>query len=164
MKHLNVLEKVFTCDRLMRLTLDIFLGIRGEIKADIEEVYMIAESLDSSDTNDIVNDVFNNLEKIFIPKLDEVIDSVYDDYELFNFDISVFSNMVDYIERDIKNLDPVNTLAARVDFLLFILRDILEPALDNEVTKTLITPFLIYEEVLKHLSEFLKSFEKTYMA
>ncbi len=163
MKQLNILEKVFTCDRLMKLTLDIFLGIRGEIKADIEEVYVIAESIDTQEIDEIISNVCQNLEKIFIPKLDEIIDSIYDDYELFNFDISVFSNMIDLIERDIKNLDPVNTLAARVDYLLLVLSDILEPATCNEVTRTIITPFLIYEEVLKHLSEFLRSFEKTYM-
>ena len=163
MKHLAVLEKVFTCDRLMKLTLDIFLGIRGEIKADIEEVLLIAESISNEEANHELSCILKNIEKIFIPKLDEVIDSIYDDYEMFNFDISVFSNMVEYIEKDIKNIDPVNTLAARVDFLMLILRDILEPALDNEVLKALISPFLIYEEVLKHLSEFLKSFEKTYM-
>lgn len=163
MKHLAVLEKVFTCDRLMKLTLDIFLGIRGEIKADIEEILLIAESISNEEANQGLSCILKNIEKIFIPKLDEVIDSIYDDYEMFNFDISVFSNMVEYIEKDIKNIDPVNTLTARVDFLMLILKDILEPALDNEVLKALISPFLIYEEVLKHLSEFLKSFEKTYM-
>ncbi len=163
MKHLATLEKVFTCDRLLRLTLDILLGIRSEIKADIEEILMIAESMDDGESLAILQGIFSGIEKIFIPKLDDVIDSIYDDYEIFNFDISVFSNMINYLERDIKNLDPVNTLAARVDFLLLVLRDMLEPAQDSEVLKTLITPFIVYEEVLKHLSEFLKSFEKTYM-
>ncbi len=163
MKHLATLEKVFTCDRLLRLTLDILLGIRSEIKADIEEILMIAESMDDGESLAVLHGIFSGIEKIFIPKLDEVIDSIYDDYEIFNFDISVFSNMINYIEKDIKNLDPVNTLAARVDFLLLVLQDMLEPAHDSEVLKTLITPFIVYEEVLKHLSEFLKSFEKTYM-
>ncbi len=163
MKHLATLEKVFTCDRLLRLTLDILLGIRSEIKADIEEILMIAESVDDGESLTVLQGIFSGIEKIFIPKLDEVIDSIYDDYEIFNFDISVFSNMINYIEKDIKNLDPVNTLAARVDFLLLVLQDMLEPAHDSEVLKTLITPFIVYEEVLKHLSEFLKSFEKTYM-
>jgi len=163
MKNLAVLEKVFTCDRLLRLTLDILLGMRAEIKADIEEILMIAESMDDGETLSALHSIFEGIEKIFIPKLDDVIDSIYDDYEIFNFDISVFSNMINHLEKDIKNLDPVNTLAARVDFLLLVLKDMLEPAQHSDMLRTLITPFIVYEEVLKHLSEFLKSFEKIYM-
>jgi len=100
--------------------------------------------MDDGETLSALHSIFEGIEKIFIPKLDDVIDSIYDDYEIFNFDISVFSNMINHLEKDIKNLDPVNTLAARVDFLLLVLKDMLEPAQHSDMLRTLITPFIVY--------------------
>ena len=159
-KRLKTLEKLLIYDRLLRFSLDLLTGIKEELKADIEETRIIAESVLSEEEGKKVEDFLLKIEELFLLKTDEVLDHIYDEYEVFNFDITFLSAIPEEIERELERLNLVETINTQLQLLI----DILDEAFcliptDNERIKIVLTPFRVYKELLLHAIDFNKKFE-----
>lgn len=156
---IKILEKVLVYDRLLRFNIDLLNGIRMEIKADIEETKILEDAFLKEKESEFVRNFLLKIETEFLSKLEEVLDSIYDEYEVFNFDITFLSSIPEEVERDINRLGLVSTLNSKLE----LLRDILSDAccIDKLSTrlKVILTPFKVYCELINHGIEFNKKFE-----
>jgi len=162
-RKLKTLERLLIYDRLLRFSLDLLTGIREELKADIEETRLIAESVLEEKEKKVVEDFILKIEELFLLKTDEVLDHIYDEYEVFNFDITFLSAIPEEIERELERLALIDTINTKLQLLIDILEEAfcLIPA-ENERIRTVLTPFRVYKELLDHAIEFNNKFkEKT---
>ena len=159
-RRLKTLERLLIYDRLLRFSLDLLTGIKEELKADIEETRIIAESVLEDKERKNVEDFLLKIEELFLLKTDEVLDHIYDEYEVFNFDITFLSAIPEEIERELERLNLVETINTKFQLLIDILDEAfcLIPA-DNEKIKIVLTPFRVYKELLLHAIDFNKKFE-----
>ena len=159
-KRLKTLEELLVYDRLLRFSIDLLTGIKEELKADIEETRLIAESVLEEKEKDSVENFLLKIEELFLLKTDEVLDHIYDEYEVFNFDITFLSAIPEEIERELERLNLVETINTKLQLLIDILDEAfcLIPS-DNERIKIVLTPFRVYKELLLHAIDFNKKFE-----
>ena len=159
MERVKVLERVLVYDRIIRFNIDLLTGIKSEIKADIEETRIMGEALLDEGDLKAVKDFLLKVEETFLLKLGEVLDSIYDEYEVFNFDITFLSSIPEEVGREIERLDLIETINAKLE----LLRDILYEACclpePNKKVEVVLTPFKVYCELLNHAIEFNKKFE-----
>ena len=159
-KKVKTLEKLLVYDRLLRFTLDLLTGIREEIKPDIEETKIIADSVLEREERKVVEDFLLKIEELFLLKVEEVLDHIYDEYEVFNFDITFLSSVPEEIERELNRLSLIDTINTKLE----LLKDILDEAFclipeENERIKVVLTPFRVYRELIIHAIDFNKKFE-----
>ncbi|MDQ7082516.1 MAG: hypothetical protein Q9N34_05845 [Aquificota bacterium] len=160
MEKLKILEKVLVCDRVLRFNIDLLTGIKMEIKADIEEAKILGESLLEGEGLKFLKDFLLRVEEEFLLRLEEVLDSIYDEYEVFNFDITFLSSIPEEIGREIDRLELFSTINTKLELLKGILNSaccLVEP---DERIEIILTPFRIYCELINHAIEFNKKFEK----
>ena len=159
MEKVKVLERVLVYDRILRFTIDLLTGIKSEIRADIEEAKIMGEALLEGKEIRFVRDFLLRIEDIFLLKLGEILDSIYDEYEIFNFDITFLSSIPEEVGREIERLDLIETINTK----LRLLRDILYEACclpeRNRRMEVVLIPFKVYCELLNHAIEFNKKFE-----
>lgn len=157
MRKLKTLEKLLIYDRLLRFSLDLLTGIREELKADIEETKIIAESVLEVEEKKVIQEFLLKIEKLFLLKTEEVLDHIYDEYEVFNFDITFLSAIPEEIEREMERLALIDTINTQLQLLIGILDEAfcLLPQ-ENEHIKVVLTPFRVYKELLLHAVEFNK--------
>ena len=160
MEKVKVLEKVLVYDRILRFNIDLLTGIKSEIKADIEETKIMGEAfLDEKDVKS-VRDFLRKVEETFLLKVGEVLDSIYDEYEIFNFDITMLSSIPEEVGREIERLDLIGSINTKLELLRDILHEACCPPEQNRKVKVVLTPFKVYCELLNHAIEFNKKFEK----
>jgi len=160
MERLRILKKVLVHDRILRFNIDLLTGIRSEIKADIEETKILADAFLEEKELRYVKDFLLKVEETFLLRLDEVLDGIYDEYEVFNFDITFLSSIPEEVGREIDRLELINTINTKLELLKDILSEaccLVEP---NEKIEVILTPFRVYCELLNHAIEFNKKFEK----
>ncbi|NPB08552.1 MAG: hypothetical protein GXN96_06450 [Aquificae bacterium] len=157
----RILEKLLVYDRLIRFTIDLLTGIREELKADVEETRLIAEAVLSGEERKKVEEFLLKVEELFLLKTDEVLDHIYDEYEVFNFDITFLSSIPEEIERELERLSLIDTINTQLNLLIDVMDEIfcLLPAEDERI-RVVITPFRVYKELLLHAIDFNKKFEK----
>ena len=160
MEKVKVLEKVLVYDRILRFNIDLLTGIKSEIKADIEETRIMGEALLDEEGLKLVKDFLMKVEKEFLLRLGEALDSIYDEYEIFNFDITFLSSIPEEVGRDIERLDLVRTLNAKLELLRDILQEACRLPESGKGVEVVLTPFKVYCELLSHAIEFNKKFEK----
>ncbi len=160
MEKVKVLEKVLIYDRILRFNIDLLTGIKSEIRADIEETKIMGDALLDEGELKSVRDFLLKVEENFLLKLGEVLDSIYDEYEVFNFDITFLSSIPEEVGREIERLDLIGSINSKLE----LLRDILYEACciprSNEKIDVVLTPFKVYCELLNHAIDFNKKFEK----
>ena len=160
MEKVKVLEKVLVYDRILRFNIDLLTGIKSEIRADIEETKIMGDALLDEEELKSVRDFLLKVEENFLLKLGEVLDSIYDEYEVFNFDITFLSSIPEEVGREIERLDLIGSINSKLE----LLRDILYEACclpeSNKKIEVVLTPFKVYCELLNHAIDFNKKFEK----
>ncbi len=55
--------------------------------------------------------------------ISEVIDHIYDIYEVFNFDITFLSTLPEELGREIERLDAVNSINSKLELIIAIFKD-----------------------------------------
>jgi len=158
MEKIKILERVLVYDRLLRFTIDLLTGVKAEIRADIEETKVLGDSLLREEEMGRIRDFLLKVEETFLLKLEEVLDSIYDEYEVFNFDITFLSSIPEEVGREIERLNLIETINTK----LALLRDILLEACCLEGDRRLeviLTPFRVYCELMNHAIDFNKKFE-----
>jgi len=158
---LKTLKKMLVYDRLLRFNIDLLTGIREELKADVEETRILAEGLLSEEDRKKTEDFLLKIEELFLLKTDEVLDHIYDEYEVFNFDVTFLSAIPEEIERELERLALVDTLNTQLQLLIDVLDEafcLIPP--EDERLNTVLTPFRLYKELLLHAQDFNKKFEK----
>ncbi|GAB6065595.1 hypothetical protein JCM9492_06870 [Aquifex pyrophilus] len=160
-QKLQTLKKLLVYDRILRFTIDLLTGIREEIKADIEETKVIADSVLEGEEKKTVEDFLLKIEELFLLKTDEVLDHIYDEYEVFNFDITFLSAIPEEIERELERLALLDTINTQLELLIDILNEAfcLVPV-ENERLNVVLTPFKIYKELLTHAIDFNNKFRE----
>ncbi len=93
MEKAGVLSALMVQDRLIRLNIQMLEGVLKEIKADVEELSILAEACLSEEEYKIYKEVVLKVEANLLAKISEVIDHIYDIYEVFNFDITFLSTL-----------------------------------------------------------------------
>ncbi len=159
MEKTKTLEKVFLYDRLLRFNIDLLTGIKTEIRADLEEAKILGEALLDGEDLDLLKEFLSKVEGNFIGLLDETLDSIYDVYELFNFDITFLSSIPEEVEREVERLDLVNALNERLTSLKRLLFDTCCSPQRKKTLDLVLTPFRVYCELIDHAIEFNKKFE-----
>ncbi len=160
MEKLKILEKVLVCDRVLRFNIDLLTGIKMEIKADIEETKILGESFLEGKELKFLKDFLLKVEEEFLIRLEEVLDSIYDEYEVFNFDITFLSSIPEEIGREIDRLELFSTINTKLELLKDILNSACCLAEPNKRIEIILTPFRVYCELIDHAIEFNKKFEK----
>ncbi len=130
-----------------------------EIKADIEETRILEGAFLNESESKFVRDFLLRIEGKFLPKLEEVLDDIYDQYEVFNFDITFLSSIPEEVERDINRLELVSTLNSKLGLLRDILSNACWAVEPNRKLGVILTPFRVYCELINHGIEFNKKFE-----
>ena len=159
MDKLQVLEKVFIYDRMLRFNIDLLTGIKMEIKADVEETKIIGESLLGEGELKLMGKFLNKVEGEFLRELENVLEEIYDEYEVFNFDITFLSNLPEEVGRDIERLELVSNINSRLKFLSELLSGACFLSDTNRKMEVIFTPFRVYCELINHAIEFNKKFE-----
>ncbi len=155
-----VLNALLVQDRMIRLNLDILEGLLREIKADVEELNLLAESCLDEEELKLYRNVMLKAEAELLAKLGEVIDHVYDIYEVFNFDATFLATIPEELRREIERLDAVNAINSRLELLSTLIEEMLLVGENSYKLQTLMAPFKVYKEVLRHSIEFNKRLQE----
>ena len=131
-------------------------GILKEIKADVEEIDILAEACLSEEEQKKYKEAVLKVEADLLAKISEVIDHIYDIYEVFNFDITFLSTLPEELSREIERLNALNSINSKLELIIAILEEILLIAEESPRMSAILTPFRVYEEVLKQSIEFNK--------
>jgi hypothetical protein len=159
MKKLKTLQKVLTYDRLLRFTIDLLSGIRSEVRADIEEVKILSESFLNNKEREEIGEFLERVNSRFLKELDEVLDRIYDHYEVFNFDITFLSGIPEEVEREIERLNLIELINRELEKLGLILEEACCDGNYGNSSRAVLTPFLVYCRLINHAIEFNKKFE-----
>lgn len=135
-------------------------GLLREIKADVEEMNLLAESCLSEGELKLYREVILKAEGDLLVKLSEIIDHVYDIYEVFNFDVTFLSNIPEELQRELERLNAVSSINSKLELLTAILEEILLAERESERLKAIITPFRVYKEVLEQGMSFNRKLEE----
>ena len=150
MRKLEVLKSLLIQDRLIKFNLDLLEGLLREIRVDMEEIKILVESCLEEEERESLLKTLADFEANFKNLIVQALDYVYDLYEIFNFDITFLSNIPEELGREIERLDAVNSINKNLETLAKALEDIVSLADRDEKIKVILTPFLVYREVLEH--------------
>jgi len=156
MEKVGLLSALMVQDRLIRLNIQMLEGILKEIKADVEEIDILAEDCLSEEEQKKYKEAVLKVEADLLAKISEVIDHIYDIYEVFNFDITFLSTLPEELSREIERLNALNSINSKLELIIAILEEILLIAEESPRMSAILTPFRVYEEVLKQSIEFNK--------
>jgi len=156
MEKAGLLSALMVQDRLIRLNIQMLEGILKEIKADVEEIDILAEDCLSEEEQKKYKEAVLKVEADLLAKISEVIDHIYDIYEVFNFDITFLSTLPEELSREIERLNALNSINSKLELIITILEEILLIAEESPRMSAILTPFRVYEEVLKQSIEFNK--------
>jgi hypothetical protein len=150
MRKLEVLKSLLIQDRLIKFNLDLLEGLLREIRVDMEEIKILVESCLEEEERESLLKTLADFEANFKNLIVQALDYVYDLYEIFNFDITFLSDIPEELGREIERLDAVNGINKNLETLAKALEDILSLADRDEKIKVILTPLLVYREVLEH--------------
>ncbi len=154
MEKSTVLTLLLVQDRLIRLNMQMLEGILKEIKADVEELSLLAEACLSEEEYQRYKKVVLKVEADLLSKISEVVDHIYDIYEVFNFDITFLSTLPEELGREIERLDAINSINSKLEFIIAMFEEILLLAEESPKMFAILTPFRVYREVIKQSLEF----------
>ncbi|MGB9873821.1 MAG: hypothetical protein ACPLRS_02510 [Hydrogenobacter sp.] len=156
MKRSEVLTAVLVQDRLIRLNLRLLEGLLSEIKGDVEESKILADACLDDKEKQVYEKALLMIEENLLLKISEILDHVYDLYEIFNFDITFLASIPEEIEREIERLDALNSINTKLELILSVIDELLLFEGESEKLKTILTPFRVYREVVEHSISFNK--------
>ena len=136
-------------------------GLQREIKADIEEGEILADALLESGVREKYRNILLQLEENLLIKISEILDHIYDMYEVFNFDLTFLSSIPEELERELERLDIINSINTRLEIILSILDEILMLSEEGPCLKAMSTPFRVYREVVERTMVFNKILGQT---
>ncbi len=159
MRGLEVLGSVLLQDRLIRLNLDMLEGLLREIRADIEEGKILLDAfLEEKDKERYQRVLLQLEENILLKKISEVLDHVYDIYEVFNFNLTFLSSIPEELERELERLDAISSINTKLESLLSAMDEIIALSEEGPCLKTMLTPFRVYKGVIECTIAFNKAF------
>ncbi len=156
MKKSEILAMVLVQDRLIRLNLSLLEGLLREIKADVEESKILADECLEGRERELYDKALLLIEEVLLLKMSEVMDHIYDLYEIFNFDITFLASLPEEIEKEIERLDALSSINTKLELILSAIDELLLFESESEKLKTILTPFRIYREVIDHSIAFNK--------
>ena len=159
MERIKSLEKILVYDRIIRFNIDLLTGIKAEIKADAEETRILSESFLEEEGIEYIRNFLREVENDFIKRLDELLDHIYDKYELFNVDITFLSSIPEEVGRDIDRLRLIEDLNENLARLAGTLGKACQIGSKDRGIEVILTPFRVYCELINHAIEFNKRFE-----
>ena len=159
MEKIKALEKILIYDRIIRFNIDLLTGIKAEIKADAEETKILSESFLEEEGIEYIKSFLRDVENEFIKSLDELLDHIYDKYELFNVDITFLSSIPEEVGRDIDRLKLIEDLNNNLARLSGMLGKACHVDSKDKGIEVILTPFRVYCELINHAIEFNKRFE-----
>ncbi|GBC88596.1 hypothetical protein HRbin13_00720 [bacterium HR13] len=151
-----MLTAILVQDRLIRLNLSLLEGLLSEIKADIEESKILADACLDGKEMETYQKAMLVIEGNLLLKISEVLEHVYDLYEIFNFDITFLASVPEEIEREIERLDALNSINTKLELILSVIDELLLFEGESEKLKAILTPFRVYREVIEHSISFNK--------
>ncbi len=159
MDRIKTLQKVLLYDRLLRFSIDLLTGIKSEVRADMEEVRVLSESFLDEKDRERIGEFLAKVSGEFLEEVDRVLESIYDHYEIFNFDIAFLSNIPDEVGREVARLNLLEIINDDLSKLSGILEKVCCEGDYSEGLRAVLTPFLVYCRLINHAIEFNKKFE-----
>jgi len=132
-------------------------GISREIKSDIEEGKILLEAFFNEEDKKKYESILLQLEENLLLKISEILDHIYDIYEVFNFDLTFLSSIPEELERELIRLDAIHSINTKLELIVTALDEILLLAEEKPCLKSLLTPFRVYKEVIKRTVMFNKA-------
>lgn len=160
MERTQMLAFLLSQDRLIRLNLDMLEGLLREVKADIEEMNLLAEACLTPEELEVYKKTTLMAEGNFLVKVSEVLDHIYHMYEVFNFDVAFLFDLPEELCKEVERLNAVNSINTKLELLISILDEILLAERESEKLKAILTPFRVYREVLEQGIAFNRKLEE----
>ncbi len=155
MERSVVLSALLMQDRLIRYNLNLLEMILKELKADLEEVSFLAEACSLRDEElEAYRKAIYRIEKELFKSINEVIDYLYDMYEVFNFEATLLANLPEELLREVERLDIPNSINSKTEALANLLEDILQVEKESPKLYAMFTPFRACLEVMKQALNF----------
>ena len=89
-------------------------------------------------------------------KEEEVIEYLYDLYEVFNFEITFLANIPEELWREVERLDIPNSINSKMEEIANLLEDILQYERESPKLYAMLTPFRAFLEVIRQALSFNK--------
>ena len=116
MEKSSVLTALLIQDRIIRYNLNMLEMALKELRADIEELNFLAEvCLSKEEELKSYRQVIQKVEKDLFKSIDEVIEYLYDLYEVFNFEITFLANIPEELWREVERLDIPNSINSKME-------------------------------------------------
>ncbi|MFN3976592.1 MAG: hypothetical protein ACK4LT_05965 [Aquificaceae bacterium] len=167
MEKSSVLSALLIQDRIIRYNLKMLEMALKELRADVEELNFLAEAcLSTEEELKSYNQVIQRVEKDLFSIIGEVIEYLYDLYEVFNFEITFLSNIPEELWREVERLDIPNSINSKIEDIASLLEDILQHERESPKLYAILTPFRAFLEVIRQALSFNKrlfesNFQKT---
>ncbi len=133
-------------------------GLLREMKADIEEGKILMDALLEEKDKERYENILLQLEENILLKMSEVLDHVYDIYEVFNFDLTFLSSIPEELERELERLDAINSINTKLELLLSAMEEIIALSEERPCLKAMLTPFKVYKGVIERTMAFNRAF------
>lgn len=167
MEKSSVLTALLIQDRIIRYNLKMLEMALKELRADVEELNFLAEAcLSTEEELKSYDQVIQRVEKDLFSIIGEVIEYLYDLYEVFNFEITFLSNIPEELWREVERLDIPNSINSKIEDIASLLEDILQHERESPKLYAILTPFRAFLEVIRQALSFNKrlfesNFQKT---
>ncbi len=167
MEKSSVLTALLIQDRIIRYNLKMLEMALKELRADVEELNFLAEAcLSTEEELKGYDQVIQRVEKDLFSIIGEVIEYLYDLYEVFNFEITFLSNIPEELWREVERLDIPNSINSKIEDIASLLEDILQHERESPKLYAILTPFRAFLEVIRQALSFNKrlfesNFQKT---
>ncbi|MCS7171053.1 MAG: hypothetical protein NZ851_01920 [Aquificaceae bacterium] len=156
MEKSAILSALLVQDKLIRFNLKMLETLLTEIKGDIEEINPLAEACLSEEELKRYKEALIRVEADLLVKISEIIDHMYDLYEVFNFDITFLATVPEELGREIERLNAISSINSKLELLQTILEEITLISEENNKLFAVLTPFRVYRELIRHGIEFNK--------
>lgn len=155
MEKSSVLTTLLVQDRLIRFNLHMLETLLKEIKADVEEANLLADACPLKEEElKKYKELILKVESELLAKIREVVEHIYDLYEVFNFDITFLATLPEELGREIERLDAVAFINSRLEHIHNMLEHIVQLVNENSKLSVILTAFRVYRELIRHTIEF----------
>lgn len=157
MEKSTVLGTLLVQDRLIRFNLQMLETLLKEIRADVEETNLLADACPMEEEElQRYRESILKVESELLERIREVVEHIYDLYEVFNFDITILATLPEELGREIERLNAVAYINSRLESIRNILEHIVQLVEENSKLSAILTAFRVYRELIKHTIEFNK--------
>lgn len=160
MERPAILSALLVKDRIIRFNLQMLETLQREIRADVEEVNMLAEACLCQEEAEKYKSLLPKVEQELLSLISDAIEHLYDLYEVFNFDVTFLANLPEELAREVEHLNAVCLINSKLEQIHDLLEEIVLFGEHSHKLSAVLTPFRVYRELLKYSMDFNRRLEE----